>query len=265
MASTASLRLCGSPRRGDWIPASAGMTVGVRGSHSRELSPARTTCAARRGDWIPASAGMTVGVRGSHFTELSPARTTCAARRGDWIPAFAGMTVRVCGSHFTELSPGGTGWGTVPVARNPAFAGMTVWVVRLPLQRKVPRRDDLRRLAGDDIGCWSLQAAFVRREYTRAACTPTPLRSTASASKVPVNAIFFFISHLLRFWLRSNPALGVSRYGLPNAVWLGCSRFRSSLRRSRRSPLPSSGGRCINHRRLLLPSKHLQSMIRAAC
>ena len=87
----------------------------------------------------------------------------------------------------------------------------------------VPRRDDVRRPAGDDIGCWSLQAAFVRREYTRAACTPTPLRSTTSASKVPVNAIFFFISHLLRFWLWSSPALGVSRSGIANAVWPGCS------------------------------------------
>ena len=100
--------------------------------------------------------------------------------------------------------PGGGDW-------IPAFADMTVRGVRPPLQRNVPRQADMHNRAGDEIDCWSLQAAFSRREYTRAACTPTPLRSTTSASKVPVKAIFFFISHLLRFYfsaLVEQPSFG---------------------------------------------------------
>ena len=79
----------------------------------------------------------------------------------------------------------------------------------------------MHRPAGDDIGSGSLQAALAaRREYTRAACTPTPLTSTMSASTVPVNANFCtFIAHLLR------SAYGAASFeGKPlwfsNAVWL---------------------------------------------
>ena len=63
----------------------------------------------------------------------------------------------------------------------------------------------MRRPAGDDIASGSLQATLARREYTRAACTPTPLTSRMSASKIPVNANFrTFIAHLRRSILWSS-------------------------------------------------------------
>ena len=89
-----------------------------------------------------------------------------------------------------------------------------------PLSPGIPRQA-MHRPAGGDIASGGLQAALAaRREYARAACTPTPLTSTMSASTVPVNANFCtFIAHLLR------SAYGAASFeGKPlwfsNAVWL---------------------------------------------
>ncbi len=136
-----------------WIPAYAGMTVGVAGAGPSTGSGRRghwelfpllvftgTSCVGTTGPyspalWIPASVGMTVGVAGRGLRQAQAERghwelfpllvftgTSCAGTTGPyspalWIPASAGMTVGVVGA-WPSTGSGRTGaLGVVPTGR----------------------------------------------------------------------------------------------------------------------------------------------------
>ena len=95
-------QLAGVRHRGaTWIPAFAGMTVGVAVS----MATGGQT-GAGEGTWIPAFAGKTVGVAVSMATGGQTGNG-----EGTWIPAFAGKTVGVAVSMATGGRTGNGGGG----------------------------------------------------------------------------------------------------------------------------------------------------------